>query len=91
MNKIELITAIADKSGITKSDTEKALNAFVDVVTDALSDGDKVQLIGFGTFEVGERAERTGRNPQTGEEITIPACKTPKFKAGKVLKEAVNK
>lgn len=91
MNKTELITAIADKSSITKSDAEKALNAFVDVVTDALSDGDKVQLIGFGTFEVGERAERTGRNPQTGEEITIPACKTPKFKAGKVLKEAVNK
>lgn len=91
MNKTELITAIADKSSITKSDAEKALNAFVDAVTDALSDGDKVQLIGFGTFEVGERAERTGRNPQTGEEITIPACKTPKFKAGKVLKEAVNK
>lgn len=91
MNKTELITAIADKSSITKSDAEKALNAFVDVVTDALSDNDKVQLVGFGTFEVGERAERTGRNPQTGEEIIIPACKALKFKAGKVLKEAVNK
>lgn len=91
MNKTELITAIADKSGIAKSDTEKALNAFVDIVTDALSDGDKVQLVGFGTFEIGKRAERTGRNPQTGEEITIPACKAPKFKAGKILKEAVNK
>lgn len=91
MNKTELIAAIADKSGLTKADAEKALNTFIDVVTDALSDNDKVQLVGFGTFEVGERAERTGRNPQTGEEITIPACKTPKFKAGKVLKEAVNK
>ena len=78
MNKTELIIAIADKSGIAKSDTEKALNAFVDVVTDALSDGDKVQLVGFGTFEIGKK-------------ITIPACKAPKFKAGKVLKEAVNK
>ena len=91
MNKTELIAAIADKSGLTKADAEKALNTFIDVVTDALSDGDKVQLVGFGTFEIGKRAERTGRNPQTGEEITIPACKAPKFKAGKVLKEAVNK
>lgn len=91
MNKTELIAAIADKSGLTKADAEKALNIFIDVVTDALSDGDKVQLVGFGTFEIGKRAERTGRNPQTGEEITIPACKAPKFKAGKVLKEAVNK
>ena len=91
MNKTELISAIADKSGLTKTDAEKALNTFTDVVIDALSDNDKVQLVGFGTFEVGKRAERTGRNPQTGEEITIPACKAPKFKAGKALKEAVNK
>lgn len=90
MNKTELIAAIADKSGLTKADAEKALNTFIDVVTDALSDNDKVQLVGFGTFEVGERAERTGRNPQTGEEITIPACKVPKFKAGKALKETIN-
>lgn len=91
MNKTELIAAIADKSGLTKADAEKSLNTFIDAVTDALSDNDKVQLVGFGTFEVSERAERTGRNPQTGEEIIIPACKVLKFKAGKVLKEAVNK
>ena len=92
MNKTELITAIADKSSITKSDAEKILNAFIDVVTDALSDGDKVQLVGFGTFETRERAARQGRNPRNPEEvIEIPASKAPVFKAGKSLKEVINK
>ena len=91
MNKTELIIAIADKSGLTKADTEKALNAFVDVVTDALSDGDKVQLVGFGTFETRERAARQGRNPRNPEEvIEIPASKAPVFKAGKGLKDIIN-
>lgn len=90
MNKTELVTAMADKSGLTKADVEKALNAFTDTITDALVNDDKVQLIGFGTFEVSERAARTGRNPQTGEEMVIPACKAPKFKAGKALKETIN-
>ena len=90
MNKTELVEAMASKSGLPKADAEKALNAFTNVVTDALVNNDKVQLVGFGTFETGERAARTGRNPQTGEIINIPACKAPKFKAGKALKEAVN-
>lgn len=91
MNKTDLISAMAEKSGLTKKDAEKALNAFVDAVTEALSNGDKVQLVGFGSFEVRERAERVGRNPQTQEEIKIPATKVPVFKAGKVLKDAVTK
>ena len=90
MNKFELISAMASNANMTKVDTEKALKAFIDTVTDELKNGGKVQLVGFGTFEVGERAERQGRNPKTGEAITIPASKSPKFKAGKALKDIVN-
>lgn len=89
MNKVELIGAVASKSETSKKDVEKVINAFTNVVADALVDGDKVQLVGFGTFEVVERAERQGRNPATGETITIAASKSPKFKAGKALKDAV--
>jgi DNA-binding protein HU-beta len=91
MNKAELIAAIAAKTGETKKSAEEALNAFVDVVTGALVKGDKVQLVGFGSFEVRKRAARKGRNPQTKEEIKIPASKAPVFKAGKALKDLVNK
>jgi DNA-binding protein HU-beta len=92
MNKQELITAMADKSGMTKKDTDKAVNAFVNVVKDALIDGEKVQLMGFGTFEVRERAARKGRNPRNPqEEIDIPASKLPAFKPGKTFKDEVNK
>ena len=91
MNKSDLIAAIAAKTGSTKKDAEATLNAFVDVVTDSLVKGDKVQLVGFGSFEVRKRAARKGRNPQTKEEIKIPASKAPVFKAGKALKELVNK
>ncbi|MDI3534395.1 MAG: DNA-binding protein HU-beta [Thermosediminibacterales bacterium] len=91
MNKAELITSISEKSGLTKKDSEKALNAFVESVEEALVNGEKVQLVGFGTFEVRERSARKGRNPQTGEEIEIPAAKIPAFKAGKALKDSVNK
>ena len=91
MNKAELIAAIAAKTGETKKGAEEAVNAFVDVVTNALVDGDKVQLVGFGSFEVRKRAARKGRNPQTKEEIKIPASKAPVFKAGKALKDLVNK
>ena len=90
MNRTELISAMSEKSELTKVDTEKALKAFIDTVTDELKNGGKVQLVGFGTFEVAERAERQGRNPKTGEAITIPASKSPKFKAGKALKDIVN-
>ena len=90
MNKVELIAAIAEKAGLTKKDAEKAVAAFAASVEEALVKGDKVQLIGFGTFEVRERAARTGRNPQTGVEITIDASKQPVFKAGAALKKAVN-
>ena len=90
MNKTELIAAIAEQAEISKKDAEKALKAFVDVVTEQLKEGDKVQLVGFGTFEVSERAAREGRNPQTGKTMKIAACKAPKFKAGKALKDAVN-
>ena len=90
MNKTEFIAAVAEKAEISKKDTEKALKAFVDVVAEQLKAGDKVQLVGFGTFEVSERAAREGRNPQTGETMTIAACKAPKFKAGKALKDAIN-
>ena len=91
MNKSELIAAMAAKTGETKKDAEATLNAFVDVVTEALVKGDKVQLVGFGSFEVRKRAARKGRNPQTKEEIKIPASKAPVFKAGKALKDLVNK
>ena len=90
MNKTELIAAIAEKAEISKKDSEKALKAFVDVVTEQLKNGDKVQLVGFGTFEVSKRAAREGRNPQTGKTMKIAACKAPKFKAGKALKDAIN-
>lgn len=90
MNKTELVAAIADKAELSKKDAEKALKAFTEVVADELKKGEKIQLVGFGTFEVTERAERIGRNPQTGEEMTIAASKSPKFKAGKALKDAVN-
>ena len=90
MNKAELITAVAENADITKKDAEKALKAFVDVVTEELKKGEKVQVVGFGTFEVPERAAREGRNLHTGEPIQIPACKAPKFKAGKALKDALN-
>ena len=91
MNKTDLIAAIAAKTGETKKSAEAALNAFTDVVTEALVKGDKVQLVGFGSFEVRKRAARKGRNPQTKEEIKIPASKAPVFKAGKALKDLVNK
>ena len=91
MNKAELIAAVAAKTGATKKSSEEAVNAFVDVVTETLKKGDKVQLVGFGSFEVIKRAARKGRNPQTNEEIKIPASKAPKFKAGKALKDIVNK
>ena len=90
MNKTELIAAIAEKAEISKKDSEKALKAFVDVVTEQLKNDDKVQLVGFGTFEVSKRAAREGRNPQTGQTMKIEACKAPKFKAGKALKDAIN-
>ena len=90
MNKAELITAVAENADITKKDAEKALKAFIDVVTEELKKGEKVQVVGFGTFEVLERAAREGRNLHTGEPIQIPACKAPKFKAGKALKDALN-
>lgn len=91
MNKAELIAAIAAKTGDTKKVAEATVNAFVETVTNALVEGDKVQLVGFGSFEVRKRAARKGRNPQTKEEIKIPASKAPVFKAGKALKETVNK
>lgn len=90
MNKMELVSAMADKAGLSKKDTEAALKAFTDVVAEELKKGEKIQLVGFGTFEVSERAARTGRNPQTGEEMKIAASKAPKFKAGKALKDTVN-
>jgi len=90
MNKSELVSAIAAKADITKKDAEKNLQAFVDVVTEELGKGGKVQLVGFGTFDVAERAAREGRNPQTGKPMTIPASKAPRFKVGKALKDAVN-
>ena len=91
MNKSELVDTIVEKTGETKKATEATLNAFLETVVSALQKGEKVQLVGFGTFEVRERAKRKGRNPQTGEEIVIPASKAPVFKAGKNLKDNVNK
>ena len=91
MNKSELIAAVVEKTGLSKKDAEKAIKAFEEVVTEELVKGGKVQLVGFGTFEVTERAERIGRNPKTKEEMIIEASKAPKFKAGKALKDAVNK
>ena len=90
MNRVELIAAVAEAANLSKKDTEAALKAFTEVVAEELKNGGKVQLVGFGTFEVGERAAREGRNPKTGETMTIEASKAPKFKAGKALKDAVN-
>lgn len=91
MNKAELVTAIAEKSGLTKKDAELALNAFMNAVEEELAKGEKVQLVGFGTFDVRERKSRKGRNPRNPEQvIEIPASKAPVFKAGKALKELVN-
>ena len=90
MNKADLVAAIAERTEVSKKDAEKALKAFVDVVTEELKKGEKIQLVGFGTFEVGERAAREGRNPKTGEKMPIAASKTPKFKAGKALKDQIN-
>ena len=91
MNKTELIAAVAAKTGLTKKDAEKVVNATVEVITKALADGDKVSLVGFGTFETHKRAARTGINPRTKETIQIPATKLPAFKASKTLKDAVAK
>ncbi len=90
MNKTELIAAMADQAGLSKKDAEKALKAFTDIVADELKKGEKIQLVGFGTFEVTERAARDGRNPLTGKAMKIAASKAPKFKAGKALKDMVN-
>jgi DNA-binding protein HU-beta len=90
VTKADLVNSIAEKAGLNKADAEKALKAFTDAVTDALKAGEKVSLVGFGTFSVGDRAARQGQNPQTGAKINIPAAKVPKFKAGKALKDAIN-
>ena len=90
MNKTELVAALAEQAGVSKKDAEKVLKAFTDVVTDELKKGEKVQLVGFGTFEVSKRAAREGRNPATKQPIKIPASKAPKFKAGKAFKDALN-
>ena len=90
MNKTELVPAMAEQTNLSKKDAEAALKAFIDVVSEELKKGEKVQLVGFGTFEVSERAAREGRNPQTGETMEIKASKTPKFKAGKALKDMMN-
>ncbi len=91
MNKAELIAEVAVKAGLSKKDSEKAVNAALDTITDTLSAGEKVQLVGFGVFDVKKRGTRMGRNPKTKEEIEIPASRVPQFKAGKALKEAVDK
>lgn len=91
MNKTELVAAMAEKAALSKKDAEAALKAFIDVVTEELTNDGKVQLVGFGTFEVSQRAAREGINPLTKEPMSIPASKAPKFKAGKALKETVNK
>ena len=91
MNKAELVNAMATETGVSKKDVEKVLNSFINVVSNEMANKGKVQLVGFGTFETRQRAARTGLNPQTKEEIKIPASKAPAFKAGKALKELVNK
>ncbi len=90
LNKQELVANVAEQASLTKKDAEKAVNAVFEAIKSALSEGDRIQLIGFGTFEVKDRKARKGRNPQSGEEIDIPASKTPVFKAGKALKDSVN-
>ena len=89
MNKTELVDAVATKSELTKQDSKKAVDALFETISNTLAQEEKIQLVGFGTFEIRERAGRTGRNPQTGEQMTIPASKSPAFKPGKELKEAV--
>ena len=91
MNKTELINAVAEKAELSKKDAENAVSAVIASITKSLTEGEKVQIAGFGTFEVRERSERIGRDPRTSEEIIIPASKTPAFKAGKALKDSVNK
>lgn len=91
MNKTELVAALSTKTGASKKASEASLNAIVDIISTTLKKGDKIQLVGFGTFETRKRAARKGRNPQTGAEIKIPASKSPVFKAGKALKDTVNK
>lgn len=91
MNKAELVNAMATETGVSKKDVEKVLNSFINVVSNEMANKGKVQLVGFGTFETRQRAARTGLNPQTKEEIKIPACTAPAFKAGKTLKDKVNK
>ena len=91
MNKSDLIAAVAAKTGETKKNAEASINALIDVIAESLKDGEKIQVVGFGSFEVRERAERKGRNPQTGKEMKIAAKKAPVFKAGKALKDIVNK
>ena len=91
MNKKEFVSKVMEKTGLNKSSTEKFINAFLDIVAATLAEGDKIQLVGFGTFETHDRAARTARNPKTGEAINIPATTVPAFKAGKAFKEAVNK
>ena len=90
MNKNELVASLAEKTGLKKTEVEKVLKAFTETVTDELKKGEKIQLVGFGTFEVAERPAREGRNPRTGETMKIAASKTPKFKAGKALKDSMN-
>ena len=90
MNKTELIAAVAEETELSKKDAEKVIKAFTDVIAEEMAKGGKVQLVGFGTFEVSERAQREGRNPQSGAAMTIPASKVPKFKAGKALKDMIN-
>ncbi len=91
MNKTELIAAVAEKSGLSKKDADNAVNAMLDAVVETLAQGDKVQIVGFGTFEVRSRSERQGRDPRTNNPITIPASKSPAFKAGKAFKDAVDR
>lgn len=91
MKKTELVAAIAEKAALSKKDADKALTAVIDTISEALAEGDKISLVGFGTFEVRERGERTGKNPRTGEAIKIAASKVPAFKAGRALKDSVNK
>ncbi len=90
MTKTELVSVVADKTGLTKADADRAVKALLDAVTDCLKSGDKLSLVGFGTFSVSKRAARTGKNPRSGSKIEIPAANTPRFKAGKALKDSVN-
>lgn len=90
MNKTELVAAMSRRANLTQRDTERALDAFLEVMSETLREGDKIQLVGYGTFEVRERAQRKGKNPQTGEEILIPATRVPVFKPGKILRDMIH-